>query len=673
MTDDRGFVARRVGRAAQPVGGRPEPTQTLRTTADQAPPAAVPLVIPPDHVSLRVLRAHVQQWDWMARSRDSLRVASGQMSLFDFYLAQRLRNARQGLIDRVDRGEQVTEDDLIKVMGADFTFGGEKVAIVTNVDRDVRPRAQGRSPTSIRWQRDGTATPDPPGGPVGQGAWKPDGAMSSATHEQSQDHARPELGAVSAGDDATGPLPSLTDWLNDDPGVLVSSLSNDAALAHAEACGGVLYEATVCAWARTMLEHGLVDEGQLPAAVRRWLADDGVVRSAVSNPRLRDTYFGDRSRESEALHRAQVIDVLSRTDPRASVVALSPVASDGTVEPMDGPFPQRGQVWRDGSAMAVSSLRESLRHLCQSVPEADARRTSPTETGSVHRAQSRVPGKSPGAFRRESPATDDGPVSAGVTPDVGAAKARCEVPDASPRVWATDLTAGAGESPAVAPSPEVVAEQARGTDARKEQRRREEDATGPAVWIRGRRISGIFVEMREDQVGIVTNGEVRTLRGPLHRDDGPAVVEPDGTTRYYINGVVSRDQGPAIEAAEPAYDVYAINGTILPLDLPPALLGDRLFRARMFRAWERAGFPVNAELQARAVLATMSPADRESVLRNVRQSPDPRDRQFCSSADALYASSGLPAVSVDPLIVDDYDPCCDALLSCGDSDVHPTH
>ena len=648
MTDDRESRERRVGRSAQTAVGLPEPLQTPRTTAGQAPPATLPLVIPPDHVSLRVLRAHVQQWDWMARSRDSLRVASGQMSLFDFFLAQRLRHARQGLIDRVDRGEQVTEDDLIKVMGADFTFGGEKVAIVTNVDRDVRPRAQGRSPTSIRWQRASDATPGPTEGPVSHGVWYPDGATSSVTRDHSWNPAESAVGAESAGDDAMGPSPSLSDWLNDDPGALVLSLGDDAALGHEEACGGVGYEATVCAWARTMLEHGVVDEAQLPAAVRRWLAEDGVVRSGVSNPRLRSNYFGDRSREATAFDRARLIDVLSRTDPRASAVAPSPVASDGAGEPMDEPFPPRGQVWRAGSAKAVTSLRDSLRHLCRAVPEADTCRTALTEAESGHRAQSRAPGQSPGAISCESPATDDGPLNASVTPDAGA-------------------------SSALAPSPDEVAEQGTGTDARTDNGRREEDATGPAVWIRGRRISGIFVEMRDDQVGIVTNGEVRTLRGLLHRDDGPAVVEPDGTTRYYINGVLSRDEGPAIEAANPAYDVYAINGTIMPLDLPPALLGDRLFRARMFRAWERAGFPVNAELQARAVLATMPPADRESVLRCVRQSPDPRDRQFGRNADALYASSGLPAVSVDASVIDDYDPCCDALLWCGDSDVHPTH
>ncbi len=37
-----------------------------------------------------------------------------------------------------------------------------------------------------------------------------------------------------------------------------------------------------------------------------------------------------------------------------------------------------------------------------------------------------------------------------------------------------------------------------------------------------------------------TNG-----RGTLHRDDGPAVIEPDGTQKWYQHGKLHRDDGPA--------------------------------------------------------------------------------------------------------------------------------
>ena len=38
----------------------------------------------------------------------------------------------------------------------------------------------------------------------------------------------------------------------------------------------------------------------------------------------------------------------------------------------------------------------------------------------------------------------------------------------------------------------------------------------------------------------------RNRNGKLHRDDGPAVVHPDGTVKWYCNGKLHRDGGPAI-------------------------------------------------------------------------------------------------------------------------------
>lgn len=40
-----------------------------------------------------------------------------------------------------------------------------------------------------------------------------------------------------------------------------------------------------------------------------------------------------------------------------------------------------------------------------------------------------------------------------------------------------------------------------------------------------------------------------TLDGVLHRDDGPAVIWADGSTGWYRHGVLHRDDGPAEEHA----------------------------------------------------------------------------------------------------------------------------
>ena len=39
--------------------------------------------------------------------------------------------------------------------------------------------------------------------------------------------------------------------------------------------------------------------------------------------------------------------------------------------------------------------------------------------------------------------------------------------------------------------------------------------------------------------------EIRDSNGDLHRDNGPAIVYPDGTQYWYRNGQLHRDNGPA--------------------------------------------------------------------------------------------------------------------------------
>jgi antitoxin component YwqK of YwqJK toxin-antitoxin module len=40
------------------------------------------------------------------------------------------------------------------------------------------------------------------------------------------------------------------------------------------------------------------------------------------------------------------------------------------------------------------------------------------------------------------------------------------------------------------------------------------------------------------------------LNGKLHREDGPAIEYTDGTKKWYLNGELHREDGPAVEYAD---------------------------------------------------------------------------------------------------------------------------
>ncbi|MGI8546538.1 MAG: hypothetical protein ACR2M1_04270 [Gemmatimonadaceae bacterium] len=671
-------------------------------------PGTEPLavVIPPDHVSLRLLRAHVRKWDWMAKSQDALRLTSGDMSLFDYVLAQRQRNARHRLIERADKGDAITEDDLIDVMGADFNMSGPEIGMILDADRDarrVRERAEDRS----HWEKaidgrdgrsgkgggsgDGGGGSGPsPGGAGRGGSDRPDrgggpGSPTRGREAETIPDARiraDDIGSlIFAAESVTSDsATSLTDWLNDDPAGLVRSLRGDATLAHAEARGEVLYEATVCAWARTSVDAVSIIEADLPPAVRRWLADDVALRAAEGDKDVLDAYFTDGARESEALHRAAWIDAISQTDGRAAAAALRPMPSVTTAAKMGDPAVKPGEFKRLDTQDAVSSLHRSIRSLRRptvgdvdgsATPSTDRRspRSSPTDL-----PEERVAGVGPGFDSPPIPEMEpewgagvDGPeldVSAFANSDLELPTAwepdldtRSEIEPGADldAIW-NDPTPIAPLVPGPAPKPRAPKNPlsrnqshsyARSTDDLTALPQSADEAPGAAVWVRGRRVDGAFVQVKDDMVTVKVGEFAKTVNGPLHRSGGPAVIEPDGTRRYYVNGALSREDGPAIEAVDPVHDVYAVNGAIKPLDLPPVLMSNRPFRAQLFRAWDRSGFPVNAELQARALLAVMTPADREPILDALRTSSDKHDQRFAGSAEALYGMYAPTASAPD--------------------------
>ncbi len=46
------------------------------------------------------------------------------------------------------------------------------------------------------------------------------------------------------------------------------------------------------------------------------------------------------------------------------------------------------------------------------------------------------------------------------------------------------------------------------------------------------------------------------LNGVLHREDGPAVEYSDGTCQWWVNGNLHREDGPAIEYADGGKEWY---------------------------------------------------------------------------------------------------------------------
>lgn len=69
----------------------------------------------------------------------------------------------------------------------------------------------------------------------------------------------------------------------------------------------------------------------------------------------------------------------------------------------------------------------------------------------------------------------------------------------------------------------------------------------------------------------------RNENGVLHREDGPAVMSPDGDKHWYLNGQRHREDGPAIEYSNGDKKWY-INGQLHREDGPAVenLIGDYL-------------------------------------------------------------------------------------------------
>ena len=86
--------------------------------------------------------------------------------------------------------------------------------------------------------------------------------------------------------------------------------------------------------------------------------------------------------------------------------------------------------------------------------------------------------------------------------------------------------------------------------------------------------------MKQPKCTIEPNGTKKWyLNGELHREDGPAVEWSDGTKSWYLNGERHREDGPAVERPD-GTNLWCINGkeiTTSPINIHGLKVGDLVF------------------------------------------------------------------------------------------------
>ena len=73
-----------------------------------------------------------------------------------------------------------------------------------------------------------------------------------------------------------------------------------------------------------------------------------------------------------------------------------------------------------------------------------------------------------------------------------------------------------------------------------------------------------YIKIREDGYKFYYKDREMEI---FHREDGPAVVWPDGTKHWFIDGEIHREDGPAIEFADGSKEWY-LNGKLHREDGP---------------------------------------------------------------------------------------------------------
>ena len=114
--------------------------------------------------------------------------------------------------------------------------------------------------------------------------------------------------------------------------------------------------------------------------------------------------------------------------------------------------------------------------------------------------------------------------------------------------------------------------------------------------------------MIEYTVQVDENATRWYLNGKLHREDGPAYVGASGTKQWYLNGELHREDGPAVEDASGTKEWW-VNGKRHRED------GPAIERANGSKAWWINGEELSEdEFNARTTTKELTVAQIEKLL-----------------------------------------------------------
>jgi hypothetical protein len=130
----------------------------------------------------------------------------------------------------------------------------------------------------------------------------------------------------------------------------------------------------------------------------------------------------------------------------------------------------------------------------------------------------------------------------------------------------------------------------------------------------------------------------------LVRLEGADAIVQDERGREGRIGPLERRDGPAVEAEDPMHDCYVIGGHARAMVLPPSLMGDRAFRARLLPAWTAADFPPDAQEVAAALVTNgFEAAERDAMLTTLSRSDAPADQIWASAVDLGFGRTDIQA------------------------------
>jgi len=559
-----------------------EPTRDAQQSVEpiEPPDAAFgdqPVIVDPNASAIRLLKLQ-REWDWLilAETAGSALISSeGRVAHFK---AQLRHAAREKVLRRADAGLPQRNWDLMQLLG-DSAFqlsAGEKAELLGGDGYRAAARdgsLHGARPASLAR------------GPSNGGNDARD--MRRTMTEFKGAERETERVRVAELNDST----TLAQWLRVAPSDVLGHMTSPL-LADPTARQPLPYEASVVAWARTLLAIGRLHTTALPAAANTWLREDAAVRA------------GDTRVPAHAVERRTLVDLYTRAVPQAAAVADAIDGRASASSPAHAhPRPNAASAPPSHALPAEPERPTSWRLDGRAVPPPPAARPS-----SERRSPTNGP---PGHFDDAPPHTD---ADAPSDEELGAWDTPFDdylAPDA-PRDSGAPFAPGTAlpyHAPD-APTPERVEPAVPRVGAAPPVESVTLHTAGGPVFARLVRLDGNMADV-QTQVGAPI-----TRIGPLSRDDGPA-VEHD---------------------TDPRRDRYIDAGTERILGLPPVLSAERSLSATVFQAWLSTDY---AGADAKAVAAEVlrhwpNAAIRDGWLRAMRESTSAVDRVFAAAYDTGF-------------------------------------